>query len=154
MIWGAISGEGIGPLLFWDKTWGNITAASYIEHTLPLVEDFFAQQSHSDYVFMHDLAPSHAAKKTVNYLKKASIVVLTWPANSPDLNPIEHIWREIKGRLYKLPLKERPTNLAALRDRVSQIWNELDQAWIRHLIDSMPERLQAVIDAEGGHTKY
>ena len=103
---------------------------------------------------MQDLAPAHKAKKTVDYLKKGGIVVLTWPANSPDLNPIEHVWREIKRRLFELPLEERPTSLAALRDRISQIWNELDQDWIRRLVDSMLERLQAVIDAKGGHTKY
>jgi transposase len=103
-------------------------------------------------VFMHDLAPGHNAKLTQATLKRAQLIILTWPANSPDLNPIEGIWQEIKERIYKL--YPRPTNLEELQACIQIIWDNLDTDKIIKSLESMPERLQAVIDADGGHTKW
>jgi transposase len=150
MIWGSISGHGQGPLLLWKKEWGTVTAKSYCKHTVPVVVDYLKQ--FPELVFMHDLAPGHKAYLTKAALQRAQIVVLTWPANSPDLNPIEAIWQEIKELIYKL--SPRPKNIAELKTCIENIWQSLDKNRIIRLIDSMPERLQAVIDAQGGHTKW
>jgi transposase len=76
---------------------------------------------------------------------------LEWPGNSPDLNPIEHLWAIMKGKLRR----RRPSSIPELKQIISDIWNnEITQNYLKSLFMSMPRRLQAVIDANGGHTKY
>uniref|UniRef100_A0AAQ6IQJ3 Tc1-like transposase DDE domain-containing protein n=1 Tax=Anabas testudineus TaxID=64144 RepID=A0AAQ6IQJ3_ANATE len=71
---------------------------------------------------------------------------------SPDLNSIEHIWdimfRSIHQRHFA------PQTVQELADAVVQVWKEIPQETIRHLIRSMPRRFREVIQARGGHTHY
>ncbi len=87
MIWGAMSSVGVGPLCFL-KT--NITAPVYqdiLEHfMLPSADQLFKD---ADFIFQQDLATAHTAKSTKSWLNDHGVGVLDWPANSPDLNPIE-----------------------------------------------------------------
>ncbi|GFU65764.1 transposable element Tcb1 transposase [Trichonephila clavipes] len=77
--------------------------------------------------------------------------ILPWPAYSPDMSPIEHVWDWAGQRLIRDP---RP---AASKDelllRMQAIWNSLPQANIQNLFDSMSRRLAALIAALGGYTK-
>ncbi len=89
MIWGAMSSAGVGPLGFL-KT--NVTAPvnQYIlEHfMLPSADQLFKD---ADFIFQQDLAPAHTAKSTKSWLNDHGVTVLDWPANSPDLKPIENL---------------------------------------------------------------
>ena len=75
-----------------------------------------------------------------------------WPANSPDLNPIENLWHILRDRIRKR--KVQPRTKEALIEALQEEWLKLDIKIVNDLIDSMPRRLQAVIDAKGGATKY
>ena len=70
---------------------------------------------------------------------------LQWPACSPNLNPIEHAWHYLGRKIV-----QTPANLATLRNLLVQEWNAIPQAYI----NSMTNRVGAVIRAEGGSTRY
>ena len=78
--------------------------------------------------------------------------VLTWPAQSPDLNPIEHLWSHLKRRLGEY--ERAPGGVLELWERVEQEWNKIPASVCQGLIESMPRRVEAVLKAKGGHTKY
>jgi len=88
----------------------------------------------------------------MNFLENNHIRVLPWPAMSPDLSPIEHLWDELGRRVRNS--QNPPETLAQLRTALLREWNNIPQDFIRRLIDSMRRRCQAVINARGGHTRY
>ena len=77
---------------------------------------------------------------------------LDWPSQSPDLNPIEHIWDELERRLRSQP--NRPSSLPALTSTLMDIWKSIPMVTYQNLVESLPRRVQAVIDAKGGPTSY
>ena len=76
--------------------------------------------------------------------------MLPWPSQSPDLNPIEHIWEEMKTKLENKPCK----NINELESAIFQCWKDISTSVTSKLVASMPSRCAAVIAARGGHTKY
>ncbi len=99
MIWAAMSSAGVGPLCFLKST---INAAIYqeiLEHfMLPSTDKLYGD---ADLIFQQDLAPAHTAKGTKSWFNDHGVTVLDWPANSPDLNPIEYL-HEIYVYIYFL----------------------------------------------------
>ncbi len=97
IIWGAMTSAGVGPLDFL-KT--KVTAPIYqemLEHfMLPSADQLFKD---ADFIFQQDLAPAHTAKSTKSWLNDHGVGVLDWPANSPDLNPIENLWGIVKRKM-------------------------------------------------------
>ncbi|KAI2664344.1 Transposable element Tcb2 transposase [Labeo rohita] len=116
MIWGAMPSAGVGPLCFL-KT--KVTAPVYqemLEHVmLPSADQLFKD---ADFIFQQDLAPAHTAKSTKSWLNDHGVGVLDWPANSPNLNPIENLWGIVKRKIRN----KRPKNADELKATVKETW--------------------------------
>ncbi len=145
MIWGVMSFAGVGPLCFL-KT--NVNAPVYkdiLDHfILPSADQLFKD---ADFIFQQDLAPAHTAK---SWLNDHGVGMLDWPANSPDLNPIENQWGILKRKMRN----KRPKNADELKATVKETWASIPPQQCHKLITSMPRRIEAVIKAKGAPTKY
>ena len=95
---------------------------------------------------------THGARIITAYLNENNIPVLPWPANSPDMSPIEHVWDEMKRRLRDL--ENPPQNRQQLQVALVNIWNEIPQAFHGNLVRGMRRRINACIATRGGHTRY
>ena len=147
MIWGCLSFQGPGPLV---KINSNFSGRAYIsllqDHAKP-----FLSTLDDDYIFMDDNSPLHRAKMVKNWWQSSGINKMeVWPAKSPDLNPIENIWASLKRKVSK----KRPRSLKELKSLIMEVWQTISGSEIEHLYNSMPKRIDAVIKANGGATKY
>ncbi|GFU96689.1 transposable element Tcb1 transposase [Trichonephila clavipes] len=76
------------------------------------------------------------------------VTTLPWPARSPDLSSIEHIWDHLGWRV------KHPTSLNELEARLQQIWNEMSQDIIQNLYTSVPDRITLRIRTRWSSTGY
>ena len=104
-------------------------------------------------IFQQDNAPIHTARVTREWLEvEKKIKTMDWPANSPDLNPIENIWKLLKDKVQKR--KVFPRTVAELKTALKEEWEAFDVSIIENIVASMPRRIEAVLKAKGGPTKY
>ncbi len=141
--------NGIGSIHIFD---GNMDAQKYISilgnHHLPAARRIFGN-GHT-FFLAHDNDKKHTARSVRQYLARRHIDVLPWPSKSPDLNLTESAWSHMTQIVQDIS----PTTAEELRAAIATAWQSIDNNYCQHLVDSMPSRLQAVIDANGWQTRY
>ena len=157
--------QGGGRLLIWGAIWingrselhiqrNNMNSDGYVNvlerHVCPL--SFHLGDPSTDWILMDDNATCHRSRVTNSFKSQAGIRTLTWPARSPDLNPIENVWSLLKRSVRRAL---RPgDDLLRLETLLRQEWDRLSQDTINRLIESMPSRIRQVIELSGDGTKY
>ena len=150
MVWGMINAKGPGRLHVVEGMMNSSQYKLVLEsRAIPQLSEWFPN---GECIFMHDGAPCHRSKMVKQYLMEKNVTVLDWPGNSPDMNPIENIWGIMKQKLAR----ETITSKQELISRILHRWFR-DPAIFEVLVrvtESMPQRMKAVIDSNGGHTKF
>ena len=151
MIWGGITYNGLLDIVVIN---GTLNKDNYISDILiPKVLPY--KEANDDMIYMHDGAAPHRAIIVREWLEDNGIEVLKWPAQSPDLNPIENLWNMLKEEIG--PLNHiGPNQKDELVEIINQSWDRLrrKRRTLSKLYASMKTRLQTVINKNGGHTKY
>jgi transposase len=151
MVWGCMSWKGLGG---YCRIEGPMDSKLYQEILAGELQQTISEQ-HLDVTkvrFQHDNDSKHSSLSTLKCLKKLKLRVLPWPSQSPDINPMEHVWRQLKRQLAKYPTA--PSGVDELWERVQAEWQKVPRSFVRALIRSLPRRIRAVYRARGGHTKY
>lgn len=150
-IWAGITRDHKTPLVIFNN---NVTAHTYVNNVVQPVIVPFMQQNfpNGDGILQQDNAPPHTARMTRQHLQQNNVNVLPWPALSPDMSPIEHVWSELKTRIERR--RNPPQTLRDLRAAAIQEWQNFPQVQIRRKIDSMFQRCRALVAANGGHTRF
>ena len=149
IVWGCFSWWGVGPLVFVEDTLdqnGHVNIMS--NHLVPYLKQV-DEQCHG-VIFQDDNAPCHVAGYTTWWRQTHSINRMPWPVQSPDLNPIEHLWDHLDRQIRKR--RPFPTSTAELKAALQDEWSRIPLDVLRNLISSMPARVAAVI--KGWHTSY
>ena len=102
------------------------------------------------FTFQQDNDPKHTAKITKEWLRNKSVTILDWPSQSPDLNPIEHLWRDLKMAVHQ----RSPSNLTELERICKEEWQRIPKSRCEKLVASFPRRLMAVLAQKGASTQY
>ncbi|XDV38987.1 hypothetical protein PO909_008291 [Leuciscus waleckii] len=151
-VWGMFSWHTLGPLV---PIGHRLNATAYLsivsDHGHPFMTTMYPS---SDGYFQQDNAPCHKARIISNWFLEHDneFTVIKWPPQSPDLNPIEHLWDVVERELRALDV--HPTNLHQLQDAILSILANISKECFQHLVESMPRRIKAVLKAKGGQTQY
>ena len=151
MIWGCMGWDGVG---YMTRIEGRMDAPLYTsildDELMRSVRYWKKPMAH--YIFQQDNDPKHTSAMATNSLKRHHMRTMVWPSQSPDLNPIEHLWNHLKRQLNAD--ENKPRGIEALWERTQEEWWKIPVEVVRNLIRSMPSRVEAVYKAKGGYVKY
>ena len=143
MVWGYIQYGGVQIC----RVEGNINSLKYQEG---LAASYIPNHKRAQ-ILQQDGAPSHTSISTSKFLKAKKIKVLQdWPAQSLDMNIIEHVWGRMKEEAWKM----KPKNLDELWEACKTAFFAIPDDFINKLYESLPNRMDAVLQAHGSHTRY
>ncbi|GFS79527.1 transposable element Tc1 transposase [Trichonephila clavipes] len=148
LVYGGISIDGRTDLYIVRD--GPQTARRYRDEILrPIVVPYVAAIG-GDFILMDDDCRPRRANLVENFLFEEGIVRMEWPASSPDMNPIEHVWDALGRRVADCqPL---PQTLQELERALLEEWDRIPQFVINSLIDSMPQRCSTLLAVRENHT--
>lgn len=149
-VWGCFSWKGLGQLV---EIEGNLDAKQFCE----ILTNNLQLSAHlmglgNSFIFQQDNDPKHTSRLANYFFSSNKIKKLEHPPQSPDLNPIEHLWDEVDRRVTA----NHRWNIKLYRKRLFEVWEEMRREPTKYqkLIKNMKKRLQAVINAKGGNTSY
>lgn len=152
-VWAGISYNGPTKLHFieWPETQRGMQSEQYIRQVLSKVPNMLRKLGMRK--LMQDNAPPHTARASLEYAERRGIEIWDkWPANSPDLNPIENAWSWFQRRVDALQLD--PNDMANCIAQLGPLWLTLPVATCRSMIGNYRQRMQAVLKAKGHQTRY
>ncbi len=143
MLWGYFSAAGTRRLVAIE---GKMNVAKYRdildENLLQSAQDLRLGRR---FTFQQDNDPKHTAKITKEWLHNNSVTVLEWPSQSPDLNPIEHLWRDLKMAVHQ----RLPSNLTELERICKEEWQRIPKSRCGKTCCIFPKKTHGCIKSKG-----
>lgn len=153
MVWGGISWNGKTKLAFaqdyYENSKSRMNSAIYLEilrnRLLPFIDKKY---SPGPWMLLQDNAPIHKSKLVSNFLQEKNIQTINFPPKSPDCNPIEKIWNELK----RMVEEKKPKNRQELKSAIKTSWSEISVKKIRCQIQHLNKTLRKILENNGDFT--
>ena len=122
MMWGCMTWEEVGDACKIDGKMDGDLYVQILDEELQEGIKFY-NKTKDDIIFHQDNDPKHTCKKAKQWFQDHEYQIMDWPAQFPDINPIEHFWHHLKKKLagYNIP----PKGILELWDRVEEEWNKI-----------------------------
>uniref|UniRef100_A0AAY4AHI1 Tc1-like transposase DDE domain-containing protein n=1 Tax=Denticeps clupeoides TaxID=299321 RepID=A0AAY4AHI1_9TELE len=148
MLWGCFSAKGPRRLIRVNE---RMNGAMYHEILSEnLLSSARTLKMKCGWVFQHDNDPKHTARATKEWFHKKHFKVLEWTSQSPDLKPIENLWRELKVHVTQ----QQPKNTTAVEEICMEEWAKIPATVCENLVKTYRKHLTSVIANKGYITKY
>jgi len=147
-MWGCFSAQGVGPMRLFDD---NMDSRLYTDTMQRMMKPYARSLwPNEQWFYLQDNAAYHASTVSTTWFHNQGIDVLPFPPHSPDLNPIENLWADLKRRIDA----HNARTIADLKVIIISEWAATTDDFCARLAHSMPQRLQVVIEASGHRTRY
>lgn len=152
MVWAALLPNGVIQI---EQIKGRYDSAKYIEFLDQKVKPFLDENlCTNNYIFQQDNASIHVSKQTKEWLCNNFSSILEWPAKSPDLNPVENVWKMLSDLVYDGPEYKSQSDLwDAISRAAAKLMDEKSDI-LKKLTAEMPKRLLKVIKNKGNIIDY
>jgi len=148
MVWGCFCSSGVGNLHIIEGVMNGKKYRAILEKEL--LSSVRMLKLKRGWTFQQDNDPKHTANETKEWFKTKRISVLEWPSQSPDMNPIENLWRELKLNIQK----RVPKNITESKEICVEEWNKISPDSCKRLVVNYSKHLEALINNKGYATKY
>lgn len=149
-FWGCLSSKGFGCCYsFKPNLNAQLMCGIYEKKLLPTARNWFGVDPSAWYL-QEDNDPKHTSKRCKTWRAENQVQRLPWPSNSPDLNPIENVWSYMKSQIRGKSFR----SAAALERKIKTIWKHLSPEYAQSLVNSMSDRLNAVLRNDGDWILY
>jgi transposase len=146
MAWGGFCVKGKTSLFCFRQI---MNAEFYVEILRTHVPEM-SQMLSGRWRFQQDNDPKHTSRLAKAFLQENFPIVLDWPSNSPDLNPIENLWSIVKSKVEK----RMPKNLDDLENFMVEEWQNIPDSVLINLSNSMKRRCELIIEKNGERIPY
>lgn len=119
-------------------------------HLIPSAQLHFNFHPPEQWYLLHDNDKKFTSELVQTHLHNTGVTTLDFPPYSPDLNPIENLWSILQQETDKY----NADTMEKLQDIIAEEWKNIDVNICRKLVHSMPDRIQAVIHANGYYTRF
>lgn len=150
-FWGMLLPDG---RLFLRELTHRSKSSDYIELLENFAKPLLDNVLDSDYIFQQDNASIHASNETLNWLRNSGIDFMDWPARSPDLSPIENVWKLLSDLVYDGPQFKNVNDLRKAIESSVETLNTRDRYKVMTIRDSIQRRLRKVIECNGDKVNY
>ena len=149
-VYACFSEKGFGKLYFFTQILNaELLCTIYKSTLLPSAITFFGKDN-NNWILQEDNDPKHRSKKAQDWRFKNKVKCLSWPSQSPDLNPMENVWAILKANVNN----HKPNSVKELIKIIQKEWKKFDNIFAQNLVISMKNGVSLLLSNGGNHILY